>query len=227
MNTNEPEDEGVARYASPPCFMHELDGQPGQERLMDPSQWADVRRWRKAERERLIAARLAVSAEARAAMSVAIGAGLDKAIGDVAGRTVSLYWPFRGEPDLRAWAASVVERGGGIALPVVVEKAHPLVFRSYRPGDKLEKGVWNIPIPASGAEVIPDVVVSPLVGVDPQNYRLGYGGGFFDRTLASLPRKPLVIGVGYSFQRIATIYPQPHDIPMDVIVMEEATAGPA
>ena len=104
------------------------------------------------------------------------------------------------------------------ALPVVIEKAHPLIFRTYRPGDRLEKGIWNIPIPAEGDPVTPDITIAPLVGVDPQNYRLGYGGGFFDRTLASLPKKPLVIGVGYEMQRIPTIHPQPHDIPMDRIV---------
>jgi len=116
--------------------------------------------------------------------------------------------------------ASVNQRGGLTALPVVVEKAHPLVFRAYRPGDRLEKGVWNIPIPAQGDAVFPDVVIAPIVGVDPGNYRLGYGGGFFDRTLASMPKKPLVIGVGYEMQRIATIQPQPHDIAMDMIVTE-------
>ena len=93
----------------------------------------------------------------------------------------------------------------------------------YRPGDRLEKGVWNIPIPAEGTPVIPDVVLAPVVGFDPQNYRLGYGGGFFDRTLAALPAKPLVIGLGYASQAIATIYPQPHDIAMDRIVTETQT----
>ncbi|TSE12489.1 5-formyltetrahydrofolate cyclo-ligase, partial [Mesorhizobium intechi] len=77
-----------------------------------------------------------------------------------------------------------------------------------------------IPIPAEGDPVLPDIVVAPIVGIDPANYRLGYGGGFFDRTLAAMPSKPLVIGVGYELQRVATIYPQPHDIPMDRIVTE-------
>jgi 5-formyltetrahydrofolate cyclo-ligase len=180
--------------------------------------WPDIARWRKAERERLIAARLAIPADARASMSTTIAAQLDAIVGDLSGSTVSLYWPFRGEPDLRPWMASVIERGGTTALPVVIEKAQPLVFRAYRPGDRLEKGVWNIPIPAECDPVIPDIVIAPLVGVDSQNYRLGYGGGFFDRTLASLPKKPLVIGVGYEMQRIPTIHPQPHDIPMDRIV---------
>ena len=212
------DEEGLGQYASPPCFMHELD--PAYQ--MPLSDWTDVRRWRKAERERLIAARLAVSADARAAMSARIGEGIDALIGDIAGRMVSLYWPFRGEPDLRAWMASVNERGGRTALPVVIEKGQPLVFRAYKPGDRLEKGVWNIPIPAEGDPVLPDIVISPIVGIDPGNYRLGYGGGFFDRTLAAMPFRPLVIGVGYELQRIATIYPQPHDIPMTTVVTEAA-----
>ncbi|WP_457941413.1 5-formyltetrahydrofolate cyclo-ligase [Mesorhizobium sp. 10J20-29] len=201
--------------------MHELDAS-GATRPVDAAPWADVARWRKAERARLIEARLAIPADVRASMAQKIAAGLDTAIGDVAGRLVSLYWPFRGEPDMRPWMASVIDRGGAVALPVVVEKAQPLVFRAYKPGDRLEKGVWNIPIPAEGDPVLPDVVISPIVGVDPQNYRLGYGGGFFDRTLAAMPKKPLVIGIGYEMQRIATIYPQTHDIPMDRIVTEQA-----
>ncbi|MBZ9677042.1 5-formyltetrahydrofolate cyclo-ligase [Mesorhizobium sp. ES1-1] len=186
------------------------------------SDWAEIKRWRKAERERLIAARLEVPADTRSIMSQRIAEGLDAIVGDVAGRTVSLYWPFRGEPDLRHWMASINERGGRTALPVVIEVGRPLIFRAYVPGDRLDKGVWNIPIPAEGDPVLPDVVISPIVGIDTANYRLGYGGGFFDRTLAAMPVKPLVIGVGYELQRIATIHPQPHDIPMDRVVTEAA-----
>lgn len=225
MSSQTSDDDGPAQYASPPCFLHELQpGFDGANAGADPVAWADVARWRKTERARLIEARLAISADARTAMAQKIGEGLDAAIGDVGGRMVSLYWPFRGEPDLRPWMASVIARGGMVALPVVVEKAHPLIFRAYKPGDSLEKGVWNIPIPAEGESVVPDVVISPIVGIDPANYRLGYGGGFFDRTLAAIPRKPLVIGIGYEMQRIATIYPQPHDIPMDAVVTESHSA---
>ena len=66
-----------------------------------------------------------------------------------------------------------------------------------------------------------DIVIAPGVGFDRDRYRLGYGGGFFDRTLAAMNRKPLVIGVGYAEARLETIYPQPHDIPMNVIVTDE------
>lgn len=206
-------------FASPPCMLHEFEPvESGEE--FDATQWRDVRRWRKAERERLIAARLAIPADERAKMAELIAEGLNGAIGDPKGHIISLYWPFRGEPDLRPWIASITTRGATAALPVVIEKGRPLIFRAYRPGDRLEKGVWNIPVPAEGAQIVPDIVLAPVVGFDPQNYRLGYGGGFFDRTLAALASKPLVIGVGYSFQAIPTIYPQPHDIPMDRIVTE-------
>src|SRR5690606_17320873 len=136
----------------------------------------DVARWRKGERERLIAARLELSADTRTAHAARIAGKLDGALADVAGSVVAIYWPFRGEPDLRGWANEVIGRGGTIALPVVVQKAAPLIFRAWKPGDRLEKGVWNIPIPAEGGEVVPDIVVSPVVGFDGGNYRLGYGG---------------------------------------------------
>jgi 5,10-methenyltetrahydrofolate synthetase len=124
----------------------------------------------------------------------------------------------------------VSRRGAGVALPVVVAKGAPLVFREWRPGARLARGVWNIPFPADGTVVIPDVVIAPLVGYDAACYRLGYGGGFFDRTLASLAPKALAIGVGFPAGAIPTIYPQPHDIPMDCIVTGEGaprSCGPA
>lgn len=218
MSASDEDFEG-GQYASPPCFMHELqpDFRPDASQQMP----AEVKRWRKAERERLISARLELSADTRAAHGRTIAEKLDALLGDVTGQTIALYWPFRGEPDLRGWAASIRARGGQIALPVVIAKATPLVFRIWKPGEKLEKGVWNIPIPASGEPVLPDIVVSPVVGFDGGNYRLGYGGGFYDRTLAALPRKPKVIaGVGYELQRIPTIYPQAYDIPMDIVLTE-------
>jgi 5-formyltetrahydrofolate cyclo-ligase len=201
--------------------MHELD--PTYLGLTpDP---AEVMRWRKTQRELLIAERLAVPAALRQEQGQAIAAALDAEIGDVAGRTISLYWPFRGEPDLRSWMESAWVRGAVCALPVVAEKKAPLVFRAWRQGEPMERGIWNILVPASSApQVVPDVVIAPLVGFDNACFRLGYGGGYFDRTLAALGRTPRVIGVGYDLQRIATIRPLVHDIPMDVIVTESGVA---
>jgi 5-formyltetrahydrofolate cyclo-ligase len=212
--------EAAGIYASPPCFMHEIAPDFTASGHADPQARADVMRWRKAERERLIAARLAIPAEERVVMAGRIGEGLDATIGDVSSHLISIYWPFRGEPDLRPWMDTAFERGGRIALPVVVEKGRPLIFRAWRRGERLEKGVWNIPVPVDGPPVLPSVVIAPVVGFDRDRYRLGYGGGFFDRTLAAMPAKPLVIGIGYRMSAIPTIYPQRHDIPMDVIVTD-------
>jgi 5-formyltetrahydrofolate cyclo-ligase len=202
----EADDDIPATFASPACFMHEVDpaymGLPGP---LDRQAWTDVNRWRKAERERLIAARLAVPAEVRAHHGEAIAAGVLAEIGDVGGRIVSAYWPFRGEPDLRPLLAEIVKRGGRTALPVVIEKGRPLEFHFWQAGDGLSRGVWNIPVPAERHLAMPDIVLSPVVGYDPSCYRLGYGGGFFDRTLAAMPEKPRIIGVGSSAARLATI----------------------
>lgn len=215
---DQPENE-PHEYASPPCFMHELT--PGYDAEPNRSDaWSDVARWRRAERKRLIDQRLLLKAEDRQARSAHIGGVLDLIIGKYSGRIVGTYWPFRGEPDLRNWAIRAIERGGRIALPVVIRKGWPLEYRMWAPGDPLERGIWNIPDPSRGPAVQPDIVIAPLVGFDEAQYRLGYGGGFFDRTLAAMPRKPLIVGVGYAQAKIATIYPQPHDIPMDVIVTD-------
>lgn len=217
--TADPEnDSEFGEYASPACAMHEVD--PAYMGLT-PASIGDVGAWRKAERQRLIEARLAINAETRAVQAKAIAANLDRVIDTVAGKTISLYWPFRGEPDLRAWMDHVTAHGGTCLLPVVVEKKQPLIFRTWKSGERLARGVWNIPFPADGAEAIPDIVVAPLVGYDPACFRLGYGGGFYDRTLATLGKRQLVIGVGYTLQKVATIHPQSHDIPMDVIVTAE------
>ena len=81
-------------------------------------------------------------------------------------------------------------------------------------------GPLDIPYPAGSPEVVPEAVLLPMNGWDPQGYRLGYGGGFFDRTLASLAKRPLTIGVTYELAKLATIHPQSWDIPMDYVVTE-------
>jgi 5-formyltetrahydrofolate cyclo-ligase len=109
----------------------------------------------------------------------------------------------------------------------VIARGQPLLFRAWSRGAPLQRGVWKIPVPVEDAEVVqPDVVIAPVVGFDPACYRLGHGGGFFDRTLAVLPKRPRVFGVGYGEAAIATIFPQPHDIPMDLVVTEDRIVAP-
>lgn len=212
-----PPDDPQNEPASPTCYARELDD-AGLAPLSAEEKARRIAQWRREERERLIALRLARPAEERRDIAEGVAAALDRLVDPAA--LVSLYWPFRGELDLRPWMRGFVARGGRVALPVVVAKGEPLVFREWRPGIKMTHGVWKIPIPAEGPEVVPEVVIAPLVGHDPQCFRLGYGGGFFDRTLAAMTAAPLKIGVGDGSGAIASIYPQAHDIPMDVILTE-------
>ncbi|MCO5106297.1 MAG: 5-formyltetrahydrofolate cyclo-ligase [Burkholderiaceae bacterium] len=183
----------------------------------EPQTWAQ---WRGAERRRLIAARLAIPAGERRHHAQRIGAGLDALLPDLAGLVVAVYWPIRGEPDLRPWIASIRRRGARCALPVVLGRDAPLAFREWRDGARLEPGVWNIPVPADGAQLAPGIVIAPVVGFDERGYRLGYGGGYYDRTLAAATPRPCAIGVGHSGAALPSIDPQAHDVPMDAIVTE-------
>ena len=79
---------------------------------------------------------------------------------------------------------------------------------------------YGIPVPASGAPVLPQALLIPVVGFDAAGFRLGYGGGYFDRTLASLRPRPLAIGVGFELSRLASVHPERHDEPLDLIVTE-------
>ena len=104
---------------------------------------------------------------------------------------------------------------------MVVGKGLPLVFRLWKRGDAMEAGVMGIPQPARDSRVEPEVLLVPLVGFDSGCYRLGYGGGYYDRTLAAARKKPVTIGIGFELARLATIYPQPYDVPLDFLVTED------
>ena len=220
--TTHRDDDPAAAFASPPCFLHEIDpAYSGLTATVTPNDWPEVRRWRDAERARLLAARLAIPAAVRRTKEMAIAAHIAGVLGDVAGRIVSVYQAIQGEPDLSQLVERLAASGARTALPVVIARARPLVFRAWTPGEPLVPGVWSIPIPPPDVEaVVPDVVIVPVVGFDSACHRLGHGGGFFDRTLGVMPNRPLIVGIGYGQAAIATIHPQPHDIPMQVVVTE-------
>jgi len=134
--------------------------------------------------------------------------------------TVAFCWPYKNEYDARYLARELRAQGATTALPVVVAPKTPLIFREWHPGVKLIPGVYDIPYPAEGEPLQLDWVLLPMNGFDKGGYRLGYGGGFFDRTLAAMAKRPTVIGVTYEVGAIETIYPQPYDIPMDFVVTE-------
>lgn len=213
------------RYASPPCLAAEIDPTYFDPAHVDPEQARDVARWRKAERLRLRAERDGMGVAERAAMGEAIGAQLLRFLagrfGSLQGRVFSGYWPIKGEPDLRPVLAALHQAGALVALPLVEVKAAPLVFRRWTPETKMRRGDWNIPVPPPEAEVVtPEISLAPVVGWTDEGFRLGYGGGYFDRTLAALSPRPFCIGIGLQSARLATIFPQPHDIVLDVILTE-------
>ena len=180
----------------------------------------DLKAWRRSERQRLLALRTAVPPVERRLWGAEIEAKLRTVLIERSVSTLGVYWPFQAEFDPRALIDWVIAQGFAVALPAVVDKKGPLEYRAWRPGEALVDGVWDIPIPEVRKVVLPQAVLAPLVGFDPQCYRLGYGGGYFDRTLAVFSTRPLAIGVGYEMSQIETIFPQPFDIPMDVIITE-------
>jgi 5-formyltetrahydrofolate cyclo-ligase len=185
----------------------------------------EVKRWRRAERERLLALRIAVPPARRRVWGAAIEERLRPLLSELAerrGLRLGVYWPFRAEFDPRPLIDRLIGEGSTVALPAVIDRKGPLEYRAWRPGEPLVNGVWDIPVPERREIVVPDAVLAPLVGFDEACYRLGYGGGYFDRTLAALRPKPLAIGVGFEVSRIATIHPQPFDMPMDFVVTETA-----
>ena len=206
-------------YASSPCYMHELDDGGRAVSPPDPNNWSEIALWRQMRREDLINKRFGLSVRERQEASRLIMQRLDAMLDIATHPTIGVYWPFRGEPDLRDWMSSVIERGGSIALPEIFEKAKPLIFREWKPNCTMRRGVWNIPVPDNDSRIVPDIVISPVVGADAAGYRLGYGGGFYDRTLSTLSPRPRAIGVGHVISALPTIYPYSHDIPMDEIIL--------
>lgn len=177
-------------------------------------------------RQQALAAREALSREQCDRHSEFIRRHLQAFFPYLATRRVAFCWPIRNEPDLRplmaAWQAA--DNPGFMALlPVADAPAWPLSFRAWAPDSAMGADRYGIPIPLSGQSATPEALLIPVNAFDAQGYRIGYGGGFFDRTLAALGQasgRPLAIGVGYSLARVATTYPQAHDVRLDAIVTE-------
>lgn len=219
------QDKSSGRFASPPCMASEIAPDYFDPLGVDPDQARDVARWRKAKRAELLAARRALSVAAKTASDTSIADHLQSFLKErfdgARGRVFSAYWPIKGEPDLRGVMTELDAAGVVVALPLVDKRAAPLVFRRWHAGMAMVRGDWNIPVPPPEAtEVTPDIVLAPVMGWDRSGYRLGYGGGYFDRTLDALNPRPFAIGIGFDAARLETIFPQPHDIALDIIVTE-------
>jgi 5-formyltetrahydrofolate cyclo-ligase len=184
-------------------------------------QHAELMAWRKNLRRELLARRQAVPADRLHAWRSAMDRHLQFGFPGLARGVVAFCWPIQNEYDARHLVRRLRERGATAALPVVVAPKTPLIFREWHPGVEMAVGKLDIPYPRAGAELVPKAVLLPMNGFDRQGYRLGYGGGFFDRTLgATKDRNPLVIGVTFEAAAIETIHPQPWDIPVDYVVTE-------
>jgi 5,10-methenyltetrahydrofolate synthetase len=182
--------------------------------------FSDLKLWRKTQRERLVAARVALAPDLVQAWRRRIDASLERSFPGLARARLAFCWPIKNEYDPRHFVKTLRSRGALTALPVVVAPKQPLAFREWHPGVQLARGPMDIPYPVNSAEVVPDAALVPMNGWDAQGYRLGYGAGFFDRTLASFAKKPVVIGISYELGRLDTIHPQPWDVPMDYVVTE-------
>ncbi|MBX3664167.1 MAG: 5-formyltetrahydrofolate cyclo-ligase [Burkholderiales bacterium] len=183
-------------------------------------EWRDISAWRKAQRAHWIDWRCGVSDEQRAQWGRRMTALLAAGIPVPAGAVVGFCWPFKAEFDARFALRQWRDGGAVAALPEVVAKGQPLRFRQWWPGAPMTRGVYDIPIPDGTPELLPDIAIVPMNACDGRGYRLGYGGGYFDRTLAALERRVIAIGVTFDACRVASIFPQAHDLPMDLVVTE-------
>lgn len=161
-----------------------------------------------------------------AALSASICTHLVQTFSPPPGRQIGFCWPVKNEPDLLAAIAAWRRAGAAACLPVVIATDAPLGFRSWTPESPMGTDRYGIPIPLGTEFVIPDTLLLPLNAFDAHGHRIGYGGGYFDRTLAAIVPRPLAIGVGYELARVECVGPQAHDQRLDWIVTEAGVFGP-
>lgn len=176
--------------------------------------------FRAALRRERIAARQALAPTLHRQHSAAIQAHLAELLKTHPPGTLAFCWPIRNEFDCRPLVQDLMARGWQACIPVVTAPRTAMAFRAWSMDTAMDTDIHGIPIPAGGEIHRPDVVLLPLVAFDAQGYRLGYGGGYFDRTLAAMHPRPLCIGVGFELARTTSTRPAEHDIPMDVVVTE-------
>jgi len=170
-------------------------------------------------RRMLLAARRAIVEPQRSAANTTLTKNVEARLRAHAVKQIGVFWPIQGEPDLLPLYALLAQAGIALALPVVMGKEQPLAFSAWQPGDEMVSDAFGVPTPANPRFVpLPPALLIPCVGFTAERFRLGYGGGFYDRTLAVEPR-PLTIGIAYACQQ-AAFSPGPHDVALDEIVTE-------
>jgi 5-formyltetrahydrofolate cyclo-ligase len=174
--------------------------------------------------------RAALGPEARAAASLAVRDRLIPWIAAMApprGSVISGYWPIRDELDPRPALEALTEQGYSVALPVSIAHGEPLAFRAWSPGEPLAPDIMRIeaPLPAAPA-LTPRLLLVPMLAFDRACRRLGYGAGFYDRTLAALRSRGSVTAVGLAFnvQEVERVPAGPDDAPLDAVVTERGSA---
>ena len=178
--------------------------------------------WRIEQRYLLIQQRLDYASDIRLIHQVSLFEKLQLLLDPLPKGTIGFYWPVRGEIDCRDCMISLLKQGWQAALPKIIAPNQPLQFREWQIESIMQPEIWQIPVPQNTSVVEPNVLIIPLVGFDKKLHRLGNGGGFYDRILA-MRTDTLNIGIGYDWMRLDNIYPQPHDIPMNMIVTEKRT----
>lgn len=136
-------------------------------------------------------------------------------------KIIAGYWPLGDELDCRPALEALAQAGATVALPVAAGQGHALVFRQWRPGDPLERGPFGTKHPGSKAAVVdPETLLVPLLAFDLAGHRLGYGAGYYDRTISALRavRKITAIGLAYDVQRVETVHADAHDQPLDGVI---------
>lgn len=177
-----------------------------------------------AARKRAFAARRVAHARHRHAAAAA----LEHHLASLRGRVVAGYLPIRTEADPLPAMRALINHNR-VCVPVVVAAGQPLVFREWHPGAALETGVFGVQVPKDGRDLVPDVLIVPLVAFDAAFFRLGYGGGFYDRTLQGLREAGPVraIGLAFSAQAMGDLPREPTDQKLDEIVTEAGPLTPA
>lgn len=186
----------------------------------------DILTSREELRRATIARREALTETARHALTARLEQHLAELLDTLQPERLAFCWPFRGEPDLRHFVARWLSADPlrQAALPVVLDRHRPMLFRTWTPETELMPDRHGIPHPPTGPEMVPQLVLVPLNAFDTAGYRIGYGGGYFDRTLAAT--EMVAVGVGFEIGRVDDALPQLHDRPMNWIVTE-AGAWPA
>ncbi len=169
-------------------------------------------------REQLLATRQALTN--RADLERALTARVARWLKTMPVTRLGFYWPIRGEPDLRrvilSWLGEDVQRRAG--LPVMVDKM--LEFAPWGADTPMMQGPLGIQVPSRHARLSPQLLLIPCVGFDSMRHRLGYGGGYYDRTLAALNPRPVTVGVAFDATKVPSIGPQSHDLRMDLVITE-------